>query len=96
MATGHYDVAALHKAIEAVCPIFGVAIVDPVVNATWRIDYTPDATEAQQQAAQDVVDGWTLTEQTFAPPPSAQTVQALESKIEQLTAKLAELEARLA
>jgi len=90
--TGHYDLASLHDAIAAVCPIYGVAVVDPAVNATWRVDYTPDATEAQQQAAQDVVDGWTLTEQTFAPP----NVRELESKIEELTAKLAALEARLA
>jgi hypothetical protein len=45
----------LAKVIAAVCPIQGVAVVDPNDRATWRIDFDPSATDAQRQAAQAVL-----------------------------------------
>lgn len=46
------DNQALHVAVAAVCPIDGVAIVDPADKATWRIDFQPQATGPQRAAAQ--------------------------------------------
>lgn len=43
--------AKLHAAIAAVCPIEGVAIVTPDDKSTWRIDFAPEATDAQREAA---------------------------------------------
>ena len=51
----------LHQKIAAVCPIVGVAIGDPTNPATWRIDYDPSATPAQQQAAQNAISAVTTT-----------------------------------
>jgi hypothetical protein len=50
----------LHNAIQAICPIEGVAIGDSGDKTTWRIDFLPRATLAQRQTAQAVLD-------TFAP-----------------------------
>lgn len=46
------NMTALHAALIAVCPILGVAVVDPNNRATWRIDFDAAATPAQQAAAQ--------------------------------------------
>jgi hypothetical protein len=46
------DMQALHDAIASVCPIDGVSVANPTDKSTWRIDYDPSATAAQQQAAQ--------------------------------------------
>jgi hypothetical protein len=51
----YFSLTILHQAIAAVCPIDGVAIVNPNDNTTWRIDYGPSATPAQQQAAQQAL-----------------------------------------
>jgi hypothetical protein len=51
----------LHDAIAAVCPIEGVAVVDPVDSSTWRIDFAPEATEEEKAAAQNVIDTWVPT-----------------------------------
>lgn len=45
----------VHRAIEQVCPIVGVSIGDKNNKATWRIDFTPEATSKQQEAAAKVV-----------------------------------------
>jgi hypothetical protein len=41
----------LHAAIEAVCPITGVAIGRIDDRQTWRIDFAPEATAYQRAAA---------------------------------------------
>lgn len=46
---------ALYQAIIAVCPAEGVSIGRWENRATWRIDYTPDATAEQRAAAQTVI-----------------------------------------
>ncbi len=50
----------LHAAIAAVCPIVGVSIGDANVRETWRIDYAPDATPDQMQAAAGVLNGFNI------------------------------------
>ena len=61
------DVLALHAAIAAVCPILGVSVGDPTDHTAWRIDFDPAATDAQRQAAQQLVAGWTGPAATPAP-----------------------------
>jgi hypothetical protein len=46
--------ADLHAEIAAVCPIHGVSIGRKNDKATWRIDFAPDATDAQKAAADAV------------------------------------------
>lgn len=41
----------LHEKISAVCPIDGV-------SSSGRIDFKPEATEAQRKAAQVIADAW--------------------------------------
>lgn len=48
----------LHDAIEAVCPIEGIAIVNAADKSTWRIDFAAAATDAQKVAAQGIVAGF--------------------------------------
>lgn len=45
----------LHKQIEKVCPIIGISIGVTADKTTWRVDYDPSATDAQQSAAKTVV-----------------------------------------
>lgn len=50
--------AHLDTAIRAVCPIIGVSIGRIDDKATWRVDFAPEATQAQRTAAQTLVDGF--------------------------------------
>lgn len=50
----------LHAAIAAVCPIHGVSIGRRNDKATWRIDFAPEATDAQKNAARAIKDGYDL------------------------------------
>jgi len=45
----------LHRKIEAVAPVIGVAIGDLSNKPTWRIDFKPEATAQQRLDAQAVV-----------------------------------------
>lgn len=47
---------SLDKAIKKVCPIYGISFKDLNDKSTWRIDYAPDATDAQKAAAQKVLE----------------------------------------
>lgn len=47
--------AELHNAIATVCPINGVAVVDPLRKDTWRIDFADAATAQQKAAAEGVI-----------------------------------------
>lgn len=50
--------AKLDAAIKAVCPILGVSIRRKDDKATWRIDFRPEATQPQKDAAQAVLDAF--------------------------------------
>jgi len=67
--------AQLDQAVKAVCPIDGVSIGRPDDKTTWRIDFRPEATKAQQQAAQTVVD-------TFVPVEDVDTRAIAKQKIQ--------------
>lgn len=49
--------ASLHAAIAAVCPINGLALLDPVLH-TLRIDFQVAATQPQRDAANAVAAAW--------------------------------------
>ena len=54
---------ALHQAVAGACGncVVGVSIGDPGNPATWRLDYVPDATAAQQAQAQAALAGFDLS-----------------------------------
>lgn len=52
----------LHIRISAVCPIDGVAVGDEADRSTWRVDYSPSATEEQRGAAAAVVASFDVLE----------------------------------
>jgi hypothetical protein len=45
----------IHIAVAAVAPIDGVSLGQIKDKSTWRIDFKPEATSAQRQAAQGVI-----------------------------------------
>jgi hypothetical protein len=55
-------IALLHAKLAAVCPIDGVSIGDPLDRATWRIDFSANATPQQIAAAQTFIAGVTLAD----------------------------------
>lgn len=59
-----FDAQYLHDQIAAVCPIVGLSIGHPSDKATWRIDYAPSATSAQQTAALSVVTNFNVVAPT--------------------------------
>lgn len=59
------SLSALHAAIAAVCPIDGVAILNPVTHVV-RIDFQPAATAPQRTAANNVVAAFDWTAGTQA------------------------------
>jgi len=44
--------------IKAVCPIDGLAVIDPNDTLTWRIDFDPAATQPQRDAANSLLATW--------------------------------------
>lgn len=50
--------AKLDSEIQKVCPIFGVSIGRKEDKATWRIDYKPEATQEQRDAAVSVMESY--------------------------------------
>ena len=52
----------LSKAISAVAPIDGVSVGKKIDKTTWRIDFKPEATQPQRDAAQGVVDAFVWDE----------------------------------
>lgn len=45
----------LHQKVEEVCPIDSVAVGRKGDRNSWRLDFKPEATEAQKAAARDVM-----------------------------------------
>lgn len=52
------QIARLHAAIEAAAPIDGVSVGLWHDRSTWRISFTEEATEAQRDAAQAVLEAF--------------------------------------
>jgi hypothetical protein len=48
-------IAALTTQLQAVAPIVGVSIGSRDAKSTWRIDFSPEATQVQRDAAAAVV-----------------------------------------
>lgn len=71
--------------VKAVCPITGVSFVDPTNPATWRIDFLPEATQTQRDAAQTVVTNALTTYASYIASTQAKDDQCLaEFNSEQL------------
>lgn len=51
-------ITKLHNQIAAVCPIDGVSVGRKNDRATWRIDFRPEATDAQRAAAEAIKAGF--------------------------------------
>jgi len=48
----------LDEAIKAVAPVYGVSVGRKDDKATWRVDFKDEATQAEKDAAQVVIDGF--------------------------------------
>jgi len=54
------NIAALHDAIDAVCPIYGVSVGKFNDKATWTFQPKPEASVSQLEAAQSIIDAWPM------------------------------------
>jgi hypothetical protein len=63
------DAGTLYTEITKVCPIVGTAVGVADDRATWRYDPKPEATQAEKDAADNVVA--TIPVDQVAPPPPA-------------------------
>ena len=73
----------LHKGIAAVCPIDGVSVGDPADKKTWRIDFSPNATPAQQAAARALLSAW-----VYADVADTDRIAQLQADVAALNAKV--------
>lgn len=59
---------SLDREVKAVCPhIEGVSVGRKDDRATWRVEFKPQATEAERQAAEDVLARFVFTPQPASP-----------------------------
>lgn len=56
----------LHNKIAKIAPINGVSMGEEEDKATWRIDFSEEATDAQKEAAQQIIDDFVFVPE---PPP---------------------------
>ena len=49
------DIVTLDRTLRVVCPIHGISIGRWEDKETWRIDYKPEATQAQKDAASAII-----------------------------------------
>lgn len=63
------NIQALNQAIADAAPINGVSIGDWADKTTWRVDFQTDATQAQKNAAQTIINNWDAS--APAPPMTA-------------------------
>lgn len=75
------NIAKLDQKIRAVCHAHGVSVGKKSDKKTWRIDFTPEATEAEKKAAQAVIDAFDETE-------PAPVVKSVEERLAALEAKV--------
>ena len=52
------DTENLHKTVAAIAPIFGVSVGNEADSDTWRIEFKPEATQEQRNAAQAALMAW--------------------------------------
>src|ERR1043166_2496208 len=62
-----FDTTRLHQDVSALAPIAGVSVGDPADPKTWRVDFKPEATDAQRSAVLAFVSKadpaqWTVSE----------------------------------
>lgn len=50
----------LDSSLKALCPILGLSIPDLQDSTSWRIDFHPEATESQKQAALNFIASFSL------------------------------------
>lgn len=76
--------ADLHAAIAAVCPIDGVSIGRKNDKATWRIDFTDVATDAQRDAARAVMNTFDVAAAQAASQAKKDREAAVQAKMREL------------
>ena len=74
----------LHSAIAAVCPIDGVSIGRKNDKSTWRIDFRPEATDAQKAAARAALDAFDVAAEAARALAAAGREQAVQAKMREL------------
>ena len=84
----HEREVSVHEAIAAVCPIDGVLFGDLADKATWRIDFSPNATEEEKARAKAALDAYDLSVVPATP-------RDFIAELDALTARNAKLEAAL-
>ena len=70
----------LDQQIKAVCPTHGVSVGRKEDKSTWRIDFKDEATQAEKDAAQLVVDNFDIN----AKDPIAERIKEYGTPAEQL------------
>lgn len=63
------DATTLHQAVAEVCPVTGVTVVDADDRSTWSYTPTAAATQAEKDAADNVIQTIPV-DQVIPPPPS--------------------------
>lgn len=74
----------LDSKIKEVSPVHGVSVGDPSDKSTWRIDFKAEATQAQRDAAQAVVDGFDFQKEKVV----ADLVERVDAESSRRTAEL--------
>jgi len=80
--------ADLHSAIAAVCPIHGVSIGRKDDKATWRIDFTEAATDAEKAAAQAALAGFDVAVAQAAARAKRERAAAVDAAMRALAEKM--------
>lgn len=62
-----FDMNRLHQEVEALAPIYGLSVGTPSDPKTWRIDFKPEANDAQRSAVMAFISkadpaSWTISE----------------------------------
>lgn len=78
------DAGTLNKAISAVCPITGVSVGNSTDRATWSYDPTVAATQAEKDAADNVIATIPVDEMTPSIAPEDQVLFDHENRIRAL------------
>lgn len=82
----------LHAAVERVCPIYSVKIVDPNDRGSWIVQPREDATKAQRAAAQQALADFQYVEKP-APVDDKTRIAQLEAALAGILASIAKANA---
>lgn len=92
----------LDQAIKQVCPTDGVSVGRKEDKQTWRIDFKDEATQAEKDAAQLVVDSWDINavdpiEERIKEygTPAEQLERIIENGLDAEIARVAEIKGRI-